>query len=178
MTVNGKVMKKPDIVADNGIIHMMSEVIYPFPTKTITEIVAGDERLSTLLAAVAHAGLAGTLASAGPFTVFAPTNEAFAKVSKDVLDGLLEHDHNHDHGAIKKVLLRHVLPGALFKKGISWDIHNTAGGAEEDMIATQVFKGDVIKVVSNVAGTRKGAKVVIADVMATNGVIHAIDTVI
>ena len=46
------------------------------------------------------------------------------------------------------------------------------------MIATQVFKGDVIKVVSNVAGTRKGAKVVIADVMATNGVIHAIDTVI
>ena len=178
MTVNGKVMKKPDIVADNGIIHMMSEVVYPFPTKTITEIVAGDERFSTLLAAVAHAGLAGTLASAGPFTVFAPTNEAFAKVPKDVLDGLLDHEHNHDHETIKKVLLRHVLPGALFKKGISWDIHNTAGGAEEDMIATQVFKGDVIKVVSNVAGIRKGARVIVTDIIATNGVINLIDTFI
>jgi len=173
VTVNGKVMKKPDIVADNGIIHMMSEVVYPFPTKTIAEVVVGDERFSTLLAAVSAAGLVDTLASAGPFTVFAPTNDAFAKIPKDALDGLLA-----DTEALKKVLLRHVLPGALFKKGISWDIHNTAGGAEEDMIATQVFKGDVIKVVSNVDGTQKGAKVVIADVMATNGVIHAIDTVI
>eukprot|EP00091_Calanus_sinicus_P022801 TRINITY_DN7422_c0_g1_i8.p1 TRINITY_DN7422_c0_g1~~TRINITY_DN7422_c0_g1_i8.p1 ORF type:complete len:299 (-),score=114.09 TRINITY_DN7422_c0_g1_i8:101-997(-) len=173
VTVNGKLMKKYDITADNGVIHILSDVVYPFPSATIAQLVAADDRFSTLLAAVVAAGLADTLASEGPFTVFAPTNEAFAKIPKDALDGLLA-----DTEALKKVLLRHVLPGALFKKGISWDTHSTAGGEEEDMIATQVFKGDVIKVVSSVGGTRKGARVVAADIIATNGVIHAIDTVI
>jgi len=173
VTVNGKRVKKADIVADNGVIHMVTDVIYPFPTGNIAEVVTGDERFSTLLAAVGAAGLADTLATGGPFTVFAPTNDAFAKVPKDALDGLLA-----DKEALTKVLLRHVLPGTLFYKGISWDTHNTAGGAEEDMIATQVFKAGVIKVVSSVGGKRTGARVVDADIIATNGVIHAIDTVI
>jgi len=173
VTVNGKRVKKADIVADNGVIHMVQDVIYPFPTGNIAEVVTGDERFSTLLAAVGAAGLADTLATGGPFTVFAPTNDAFAKVPKDALDGLLA-----DKEALTKVLLRHVLPGTLFYKGISWDTHNTAGGAEEDMIATQVFKAGVIKVVSSVGGKRTGARVVDADIIATNGVIHAIDTVI
>merc|ERR1711892_1030261 len=173
VTVNGKRVKNADIVADNGVIHMVTDVIYPFPTGNIAEVVTGDERFSTLLAAVGAAGLADTLATGGPFTVFAPTNDAFAKVPKDALDGLLA-----DKEALTKVLLRHVLPGTLFSKGISWDTHNTAGGAEEDMIATQVFKAGVIKVVSSVGGKRTGARVVDADIIATNGVIHAIDTVI
>merc|ERR1712106_1057197 len=173
VTVNGKRVKKADIVADNGVIHMVTDVIYPFPTGNIAEVVTGDERFSTLLAAVGAAGLAETLATGGPSTVFAPTNDAFAKVPKDALDALLA-----DKEALTKVLLRHVLPGTLFYKGISWDTHNTAGGAEEDMIATQVFKAGVIKVVSNVGGKRTGARVVDADIIATNGVIHAIDTVI
>merc|ERR1712086_946496 len=141
----------------------MGDVIYPFPGGNIAEVVTGDERFSTLLAAVGAAGLADTLATGGPFTVFAPTNEAFAKTPKE---------------ALPKVLLRHVLPGSLFYKGISWDTHNTAGGAKEDMIATQVFKAGVVKVVSSVGGKRTGARVVDADILATNGVIHAIDTVI
>jgi len=173
VTVNGKRVKKADIVADNGVIHMVQDVIYPFTTGNIAEVVTGDKRFSTLLAAVGAAGLADTLATGGPFTVFAPTNDAFAKVPKDALDGLLA-----DKEALTKVLLRHVLPGTLFYKGISWDTHNTAGGAEEDMIATQVFKAGVIKVVSSVGGKRTGARVVDADIIATNGVIHAIDTVI
>merc|ERR1739838_905321 len=173
VTVNGKRVKKADIVADNGVIHMVTDVIYPFPTGNIAEVVTGDERFSTLLAAVGAAGLADTLATGGPFTVFAPTNDAFAKVPEDALDGLLA-----DKAALTKVLLRHVLPGALFSKGITWTTHKTAGGAEEDMIATQVFKAGVIKVVSSVGGKRTGARVVDADIIATNGVIHAIDTVI
>merc|ERR1711892_753551 len=173
VTINGKRVYKADIVADNGVIHMVTDVIYPFPTGNIAEVVTGDERFSTLLAAVGAAGLADTLATGGPFTVFAPTNDAFAKVPKDALDGLLA-----DKEALTKVLLRHVLPGTLFYKGISWDTHNTAGGAEEDMIATQVFKAGAIKVVSSVGGKRTGARVVDADIIATNGVIHAIDTVI
>merc|ERR1712119_75682 len=173
VTVNGKRVKKADIVADNGVIHMVTDVIYPFPTGNIAEVVTGDERFSTLLAAVGAAGLADTLATGGSFTVFAPTNDAFAKVPKDALDALLA-----DKEAITKVLLRHVVPGTWFYKGISWDIRDTAGGAEEDMIATQVFKAGVIKVVSSVGGKRTGARVVDADIIATNGVIHAIDTVI
>merc|ERR1739838_952156 len=173
VTVNGKRVKKADIVADNGVIHMVTDVIYPFPTGNIAEVVTGDERFSTLLAAVGAAGLADTLATGGPFTVFAPTNDAFAKVPKAALDGLLA-----DKEALTKVLLRHVVPGTWFHKGITWDTHSTAGGAEEDMIATQVFKAGVIKVVSSVGGKRTGARVVDADIIATNGVIHAIDTVI
>merc|ERR1712183_758072 len=89
VTVNGKRVKKADIVADNGVIHMVTDVIYPFPTGNIAEVVTSDERFSTLLAAVGAAGLADTLATGGPFTVFAPTNDAFAKVPKDALYGLL-----------------------------------------------------------------------------------------
>merc|ERR1712083_949051 len=165
VTINGKRVYKTDIVADNGVIHMVSDVIYPFPTGNIAEVVTGDERFSTLLAAVGAADLADTLATGGPFTVFAPTNDAF--------DGLLA-----DKDALTKVLLRHVVPGTMFSKGITWTTHNTAGGAEEDMVATQVFKAGVIKVVSSVDGKRSGARVVDADIIATNGVIHAIDTVI
>merc|ERR1711872_308609 len=173
VTINGKRVYKTDIVADNGVIHMVSDVIYPFPTGNIAEVVTGDERFSTLLAAVGAADLAETLATGGPFTVFAPTNDAFAKVPKDALDALLA-----DKDALTKVLLRHVVPGTMFSKGITWTTHNTAGGAEEDMVATQVFKAGVIKVVSSVDGKRSGARVVDADIIATNGVIHAIDTVI
>ena len=151
VTINGKRVNKADIEADNGVIHMVTDVIYPFPTGNIAEVVTGDERFSTLLAAVGAAGLAETLATGGPFTVFAPTNDAFAKVPKDALDGLLA-----DKEALTKVLLRHVLPGALFYKGITWDTHNTAGGAEEDMIATQVFKAGVVKVVSSVGAREQG----------------------
>jgi len=170
VTINGKRVYKADIVADNGVIHMVTDVIYPFPGGNIAEVVTGDERFSTLLAAVGAAGLADTLATGGPFTVFAPTNDAFAKVPKDALDGLLA-----DKEALTAVLLRHVVPGALFSKGVTWGTHTTAGG---DTIATQVFKAGIIKVVSNADNKRAAARVVDADIIATNGVIHAIDTVI
>merc|ERR1712123_531775 len=85
VTINGKRVYKADIVADNGVIHMVTDVIYPFPSGNIAEVVTGDERFSTLLAAVGAAGLADTLATGGPFTVFAPTNDAFAKVPRLLL---------------------------------------------------------------------------------------------
>merc|ERR1711892_697607 len=170
VTVNGKRVKKADIVADNGVIHMVTDVISPFPTGNIAEVVTGVERFSTLLAAVGAAGLADTLATGGPFTVFAPTNDAFAKVPKAALDGLLA-----DKEALTAVLLRHVVPGALFSKGVTWVTHTTAVG---DTIAPQVFKAGIIKVVSNADNKRAAARVVDADIIATNGVIHAIDTVI
>ncbi|XP_023346423.1 transforming growth factor-beta-induced protein ig-h3 [Eurytemora carolleeae] len=169
VTVNGVRVTKADHKADNGVIHIVSDVIYPFPTGNIAEAVTADPRFSTLLAAVGAAGLAETLSGEGPFTVFAPTNEAFAKIPQDTLNGLLA-----DKDALTKVLLRHVVPGTLYSKGIYWAEHKTAGGNEEDNVQTQVFKGGVTKVVSKTAG----ARVVDVDIPATNGVIHAIDTVI
>jgi len=165
ITVNGKRVKKIDIPASNGVIHLVKDVLYPIPEKNIAELASTDPRFSTLLAAVGAAGLADTLAGEGPFTVFAPTNDAFAKVPQDALNGLLA-----DKDALTKVLLRHVVPGTVFSQGISGKTLATAGG---DKLSTQVSKGGV-KVVSE-AGA---ATVVVPDVIATNGVIHAIDTVI
>ena len=152
----------------------MKDVISPIPSGNIAEVVSGDERFSTLLAAVGVAGLADTLATGGPFTVFAPTNEAFAKVPKDVLDGLLA-----DKEALTKVLLRHVVPGTKFARGLQLPAYlETAGGASEDSIVTEMYKSGNVKVFSSTNGNRNVAKVVEADIIATNGVIHAIDTVI
>merc|ERR1711994_918986 len=75
----------------------------PAPTKTIAELAIATPQLSTLLAAVKAAGLVETLSGEGPFTVFAPTNDAFAKIPADTLNGLLA-----DKEALTAVLLRHV----------------------------------------------------------------------
>merc|ERR1712042_150620 len=166
ITVNGKRVFKPDIMASNGVIHLVSDVINPIPTGNIAEIATGDERFSTLLAAVVAADLAGTLSGEGPFTVFAPTNDAFAKIPADTLNGLLA-----DKEALTKVLLRHVVPGTVFAKGVCSKERKTAGG-EKIRSETSYYTG--IKVFSDYGE----AKVVVADVIATNGVIHAIDTVI
>merc|ERR1712045_29613 len=161
ITINGKQVIKPDIMASNGVIHLVSDVIYPIPTQNIAEIATGDERFSTLLAAVSAADLAGE----GPFTVFAPTNDAFAKIPADTLNGLLA-----DKEALTKVLLRHVVPGTVFAKGVGNGVVPTAGG--EKITTKASYKG--VKVASD-SGE---ANVVVADVIATNGVIHAIDSVI
>merc|ERR1711920_328709 len=82
----------------------------PAPTKTIAELSIATPQLSTLLAAVKAAGLVETLSGEGPFTVFAPTNDAFAKIPAETLNGLLA-----DKEALTKVLLRHVVPGAALE---------------------------------------------------------------
>merc|ERR1712045_964074 len=136
------------------------------PTKNIAELAIATPQLSNLLAAVKAAGLVDTLAGEGPFTVFAPTNAAFAKVPKDALNSLLA-----DKDALTAVLLRHVVPGAaLTAQDVpvgSTDV-KTAGGEE-----ITVNRGDYIKVKSS-AGE---AGVVAFDVLATNGVVHLVDTV-
>merc|ERR1712002_958668 len=137
----------------------------PRASKTITELVATDPRFSTLLAAVTAAGLGDTLASAGPFTVFAPTNDAFAKVPSEVLNGLLA-----DKAALTKVLLRHVVPKKIFARQIGFNSLATAGG---EKITAKKDRSGV-----TVSSSSGSGKVVVADVGATNGVVHAIDTVI
>ena len=136
------------------------------PSKNIAELAIATPQLSTLLAAVKAAGLVDTLAGEGPFTVFAPTNAAFAKVPKDALNSLLA-----DKEALTAVLLRHVVPSAaLTAQDVpvgSTDV-KTAGGEE-----ITVTRDKYIKVKSS-AGE---AGVVAFDVLATNGVVHLVDTV-
>ena len=136
------------------------------PTKNIAELAIATPQLSTLLAAVKAAGLVDTLAGEGPFTVFAPTNDAFAKIPSDTLNGLLA-----DKDALTAVLLRHVVPGAALKarevpKGTT--TLDTAGGEKID-----VTRGRYITVKSS-AGE---AGVIAFDVLATNGVVHLVNSV-
>merc|ERR1711962_488614 len=175
-TVNGARISKSDLVASNGVIHLVSDVLYPFPPETtITEVISADSKFSTLNKFRSMANLSSVLSQSRPYTVFAPTNDAFDKVPATTLASLLS-----DKGTLTKVLLRHVVPGTVYSKGIYWDTYNTAGeeGGSDDMIATQVFKAGHVRVVSYSGGVRQSAKVIEADILASNGVIHVIDSVI
>merc|ERR1712073_39070 len=95
----------------------------PAPTKTIAELAIATPQLSTLLAAVKAAGLVETLSGEGPFTVFAPTNDAFAKIPADTLNGLLA-----DKEALTAVLLRHVVSGTILSRQVGNGVVKTVGG--------------------------------------------------
>jgi uncharacterized surface protein with fasciclin (FAS1) repeats len=129
---------------------------------TIVEVAAGNEDFSTLVAAVQAAGLAETLSGEGPFTVFAPTNEAFAALPAGVLDALLLPE-NKD--VLTKILTYHVVAGEVTSDQI------TDG-------AVPTVEGQTVTVSTADGVTVNGATVVTADVPASNGVIHVIDAVL
>merc|ERR1712060_1015757 len=137
------------------------------PTKNIAELAIATPQLSTLLAAVKAAGLVETLAGEGPFTVFAPTNKAFAKIPKTTLNGLLA-----DKDALTAVLLRHVVPGAALMAGDvpEGDTKVKTDGGEEITVSRTRF----LKIQSAAAK----AGVAAFDILATNGVVHLINDVI
>jgi transforming growth factor-beta-induced protein len=152
-----------DIQAANGVIHVIDRVILPPEApKTIAEVAAADGRFKTLLTAVTAAGLADTLKGAGPFTVFAPTDEAFAKLPAGTVEGLLK-----DLPKLKDILTYHVVPGKVMAADVvKLTKAKTVQGAE---IAIKV---EGSKVMIN------DATVLITDIPASNGVIHVIDRVI
>jgi uncharacterized surface protein with fasciclin (FAS1) repeats len=134
--------------------------------KTVVEIAAGNKDFSTLVAAVQAAGLVETLSGKGPFTVFAPTNDAFAKLPKGTVEELLKPENKEKLTAI---LTYHVLAGKVMAAdAIAADgkMVKTVQGSE---IAIKVKDG---KVMIN------SATVTAADVVGSNGVIHVIDTVL
>ena len=132
--------------------------------KTIVEIAAGAEDFSTLVAAVKAAGLVDVLSSEGPFTVFAPTNEAFAKLPEGTVESLLKPENKEKLIAVLKY---HVVPGKVMAKDVvKVDSAKTAQGSS----VTVTVEGKTVKV--------DNATVVKTDIEASNGVIHVIDTVI
>ena len=131
--------------------------------KDIVDIAAGNESFSTLVAAVQAAGLVDTLKGDGPFTVFAPTNEAFAALPEGTVEDLLKPENK---GQLTAVLTYHVVPGKVM-----------SGDLSDGMTAATVQGGEVTIGTSG-GVTVNGANVVQADIEATNGVIHVIDAVI
>merc|ERR1712026_353660 len=170
ITVNGKRVSRTDVTADNGVIHFITDVIDVFANENCVDVLTKDGRFGTLLTAVGAAGLEETLKGDGPFTIFAPTDSAFEKIPEDTLKSILA-----DKDLLSSILLRHVVPAAKFAKGVVWEFLDTAGG---EQIATHVFKGGYTKVVSEVDGKRTKAKIIDTDLIGSNGVVHAIDTVI
>jgi uncharacterized surface protein with fasciclin (FAS1) repeats len=128
--------------------------------KDIVDTAVGAGNFKTLTTALQAAGLVDTLKGKGPFTVFAPTDAAFAKVPKADLDALLK-----DKAKLTAVLTYHVVPGKVMAKDVKAGMVKTVQGSDLTLGTT----GGV---------TVNNAKVVAADVAADNGVIHAIDTVL
>ncbi len=129
---------------------------------TVVEIAAGNKDFSTLVAAVKAAGLVETLSGDGPFTVFAPTNEAFEKLPKGTVEDLLKPENKEKLTAI---LTYHVVAGKVMAADVKAGKVKTVQGGELE-IGT---KGGV---------TVNGAKVVKTDIVGKNGVIHVIDSVV
>ncbi|MDG2047453.1 MAG: fasciclin domain-containing protein [Halioglobus sp.] len=141
--------------------HHEGDVAAPAPT--IVEVAAGNDDFTTLVAAVQAADLADTLSSEGPFTVFAPTNEAFANLPDGTVEMLLLPENKDQLVAI---LTYHVVAGDV--------------SAAEVVELTEVttVQGDTAAIVVEDTGvTIDGANVVLTDIDASNGVIHVIDTV-
>jgi uncharacterized surface protein with fasciclin (FAS1) repeats len=166
-----------DIEASNGIIHVIDGVLVPSSVAeasdetmadeaapSIAEIAAEDGRFNTLVAAVTEAGLAETLSSEGEFTVFAPTDDAFAALPEGTVESLLE----DPEGALTDVLLYHVVDGAVpAETVVTLDSATTLNG--EDVMVS-VVDGEVF--------LNEDVQVVITDIEASNGIIHVIDGVL
>ena len=165
-----------DIEASNGVIHVIDAVILPsaeeaaemmddseaMMAKDIVDIAVADDRFETLVAAVTAAELVDTLKSDGPFTVFAPTDDAFEALPEGTVEALL-----NDIPALTDILLYHVVPGKVMaEQVVTLDSADTAQG---QAVTISVEDGKVMV---------NEAEVIITDIEASNGVIHVIDAVI
>ncbi len=130
----------------------------------IVEVAAADGRFTTLVAAIEAAGLVETLQGEGPFTVFAPTDEAFAALPEGTVEDLLKPE-NRD--TLVAVLTYHVVPGKVMSSDIA--------GQEMEVATVQ---GSTVEIDATDGVMVDGAHVIVPDVDASNGVIHVIDAVI
>ena len=147
-----------------------------FATKNIIENAVNSKDHTTLVAAVKAAGLVETLEGKGPFTVFAPTNEAFAKLPAGTVESLLKPE---DHDKLVKILTCHVLAAKEPAKMIAAEAMKDGGMVTLDTVGgckfTATAKDGMLMIMDGQGDT---ATVTIADVMQSNGVIHVIDTVL
>jgi uncharacterized surface protein with fasciclin (FAS1) repeats len=154
--IDGATVVKADINASNGIIHVIDKVILP---KDIVAIADGAGKFKILLAAAKAAGLVDALKAKGPLTVFAPTDEAFQALPDGTIEDLLQPENREKLAAILKY---HVVAGKIT---LGTQQPKTLQGGTVDIRPTDSFRVDE-------------AKVLLSDILATNGVVHVIDRVL
>jgi uncharacterized surface protein with fasciclin (FAS1) repeats len=153
--VNNARVIKADIAATNGVIHVVDTVMLP---QDIIGTAVNSGKFNTLVAAIKAAGLTDALRGDKPLTVFAPTDEAFAKLPKGTVESLLKPENKEQ---LVSILTYHVLSGKVSLQQ-----------------KTATLQGDSVSISSNCPIMVNNAKVLISDIDVTNGVIHAIDTVL
>ncbi len=154
-----------DIVTSNGVIHVIDSVLLPpADLSDIVDTAVADGRFTTLVTAVQAAGLVEALKGEGPFTVFAPTDDAFALLPEGTVESLLQAENIEQ---LKSILLYHVVEGKVMAADVAGLSSATTLSGKD--LAVKMDMGDVYI---------NEAKVVITDVETSNGVIHVIDAVL
>lgn len=148
-----------DVEASNGVIHIIDTVL--IPKNDIIEVARSAGQFKTLLTALDAAGLTDALRADGPFTVFAPTDEAFAKLPAGTLEALLQ-----DKARLTSILTYHVVPGRVMSSQAA------------KLTEAKTLQGGLLKIDATSGVKINDAQVVKADVEATNGVVHVIDAVV
>ncbi|MCO5933935.1 fasciclin domain-containing protein [Mucilaginibacter sp. RB4R14] len=147
-----------------------------YPTKNIVENAVNSKDHTTLVAAVKAAGLVETLSSAGPFTVFAPTNEAFDKLPKGTVETLVKPENK---ATLTKILTYHVVAGKVSAKDLIAKIKAGKGTAELTTVSGGVLKAKMTHKKIYIVDEKGGKSwVTIADVNQSNGVIHVVNAVL
>jgi uncharacterized surface protein with fasciclin (FAS1) repeats len=152
------------------------EITEPKEEASIVGVAASNENFSTLVAAVKAADLVGTLDASGPFTVFAPTNDAFAKLPEGTVEGLLKAE-NRD--ALTAILTYHVVAGEVKAADVLKAIEDNDGHyaittVNGEKLTAHLKDGKVM--LKDAKGNH--STIIMTDIEASNGVIHAIDTVV
>ena len=167
VSVDGAKVVKTDITCSNGVIHVIDSVILPKAdapkVADIVDTAVGAGKFGTLVAAVKAAGLVDTLKGKGPFTVFAPTDEAFAKLPAGTVEDLLKPENK---AKLTAILTYHVVPGRL---------------KAADVVAAKELKtvnGKAAAITTEGGAKIAGAGIIKTDIECSNGVVHVIDTVI
>ncbi len=152
------------VLSAAAVIAIASTTVAQAPKQDIVDTAVASGKFPTLVKLVQTAGLVETLKSKGPFTVFAPTEEAFAKLPKATVDALLK-----DKKALAEVLTYHVVPGRVLAADVVKMNGKSAKTVQGQKVKVKVKDGTVMI---------NKSKVVQTDIMTSNGVIHVIDTVL
>lgn len=160
--INNAQVTVADITTDNGVVHVIDAVLIP-PTTTVVDVIVNSPDHNTLETAVLAAGLETALSGDGPFTVFAPTDDAFAALPAELLNALL----NDPQGLLTNVLLYHVLAAEVLSADLM-----------DGMTATTLLGADITVSINNDGVFINDAQVTVADIQTDNGVVHVIDAVL